>query len=184
MTEVQVLLVVETDANTKTDDVYYGFLMRGFFARYLSSRGKENVLIHYDFIHMGGSGNHHSRATLSAIRSAKTLFRLGQTHVVYCFDVDRLGGKDAKALSDLVSLCQEGGAYVSLVNPEIETIFHLQNSADRVGCARRFARNNPRIALLPQERFFATLEEVKTKRGYTNFCSIIQQIIDRSQRDN
>ena len=178
MVEIQVLLVVETDKASKTDDAYYSYLLRVFFGQYLSLRGSPSVLIQYHFVYMGGAGNHHSPKVQSEIKGYRSLFKKGPTFVVYCFDVDRLGLKDIAAIREVVSTCKAEGSFVSLTNPEIETLFQLENAKNRVWCARHFTQHNPKKEKLKWDWLSASGGEVLQSRMRTNFCKVIQTIID------
>lgn len=179
MKEIQILFVVETDSITKSDDVYYTFLMRTFFGAYLTRRNNKGLFIQYRFVYMGGSGKYRSQSVLGDIKSLTAEFASRPTYVVYCLDVDRLGHKDQSLLDTVIDWCERQGYHVSLVCPEIETMFHLKGSADRKTTATYFARHWPKAEDISKDRFFSSLVEAKTTRNKTNFGTVIEQIVKR-----
>lgn len=179
MNEIQVLLAVETNEVTKSDDIYYTYLLRTFFGGYLKRCGHNGLFIQYHFVYMNGCNNHHSVEVNRQIRIYTNDFQGRPTFVVYCFDVDRLGRKDKEKMQATIEQCTSDSSFVSLTCPEIETIFGLKNSSDREGCAREFAKHYPKKDGIHASRFFASLEEAANTRMRSNFCTVIQEIVQK-----
>lgn len=79
---LQLILCVESEKSAGTDNIYIKETINRFY-----EYGNE---YRFSFINMNGKSNYNSRKVKSAIKQFKTDYKIGETVVIYCIDIDRV----------------------------------------------------------------------------------------------
>lgn len=183
MQEIQVVLVFETSRLKRTDDAYYQWMLKTHFHKEMSRQGNCGLRILFNYVYMDGKTNYKKRSLLSDIKGYQRGYS-GKTYVVYCFDIDTKTNDDKKFLAEVKSFCKANNYRVSFAYPEIEVCFgYGADKGDKVCRARLFAQNYPKKESVKKANIFVPLdlEPSSFGSGQTNFCSIIQSIIDENR---
>ena len=179
MKEIQLILVVETNASTRSDDAYYSWLMKNFFQEYVSSVDCKNLRILYKFVYMDGKTNFDSSEVQHDIMIYRKEFVFGESVVVYCFDVDTKTKKDNKFIKKVTNYCLKNDYYLSLAHPEIEASLNIPASiGSKHDRAVYFSKHYPKKTAFNSKNFFVPMGTIPSTAGSTSFCAVIQEIIN------
>ncbi|MBP5091012.1 MAG: hypothetical protein J6328_00415 [Bacilli bacterium] len=182
--EIQVVLVFETSKLKRTDDAYYQWMLKNYFPNEMGHGNGCGLQILFHYAYMSGKTNYKHRETLKQINSYVKGYS-GKTFVVYCFDIDTKTKSDKEFIEGVSSWCEKSGYYVSLALPEIEAVFgYGADKGDKVCRMRLFAKRYPRKDSISKKNLFmpCSLDPDALSYGQTNFCSIIESIVDVCNR--
>ena len=178
MKRIQLVIAVETDDLSQTDDPYYSWVLKAFFPSYVVSGSVSDLVIVYKFVHMGGFGKYKSTKIKNEIRSYLNSFPKGDTYVIYCLDYDNKGNDTKNRLEEIKSYCKNQGYYFVLAYPEIEHVLaNARDGQSKVEAARRFRKHYPSNDSISESDIFVPLGKVGQRVGQTNFGNVIKEII-------
>lgn len=116
----QLIFVVETTAENKSDDRY--------ISRLIKERYKINDDIKIQYVHMGGKGKFDKKSTTCKINSYINKNKDGENIIIYCFDTDRIdcSQEDKKAFLNEKKYCEKNGFKFIWFNRTIElSLIHI-----------------------------------------------------------
>ena len=179
MKDIQIIIVVETNVVTRSDDVYYSWLLKNYFTNYVSSKGYKGLRIRYKFVYMDGKTNYNSPDVQHDIMIFTKEFVLGASYVVYCFDVDTKAKKNQTFIKEVQNYCLTNNYFLSFAYPEIEIPLGVPASlGSKHDRAVHFSKNYPKKSSFPSSNFYVPVGVVPLTPGLTNFCAVIQEIIN------
>lgn len=180
----QLVLVVETNDISMTDDPYYSWILRNFFAEYVQQNKDGHATTHVDlifnFVHAGGWSNYNKKKVKDEIRGYKNSFYAGPTYVLYCMDYDTNSNETAERIKNIREYCESKGYFLSVAYPEIECVtFPNRGGRDKVAASRYFASHWPKKTTIKEDCIFADSDSVLARPGKTTFGTVVNQIISR-----
>ena len=179
MRDVLVVLVVETTETVKSDDAYYGWILKNFFANYVSSNGFNNLRIKYRFVYMSGKTNYQNENVQKDLKREIDDFKPNKAYVVYCFDIDNKTIKNKEFLNGVEQYCLSNNYLISLAYKEIEDVLNVPNPKEtKHNRVKLFRKKYPKKDAFDIRSFFALYKNVASKVGQTNFGLVIQHVID------
>ena len=182
MIEIQILLVVETNPVVKSDDAYYSWIMKNFYSGYVSSCGFENIRITFTFVYMDGKTNYDSGYVKKDIDYATSVFSGNKAFVIYCLDMDNKSLENCKFINRVEDYCKRYGYFLSIAYKEIEDVLEAPLGSSKSQRVRLFARQYPGKDSFPKKRFCVSIDNLTCCIGQTNFCSVVDEIIEKAKR--
>lgn len=179
MTNIQLLLVVESNVIVKSDDAYFAYLMKNLYKAYLESKGKNGVHLDYKFIHMDGKGNYKSKDVTNDIRDYINEYIIGDTKVIYCFDIDNKNKDNTKFLEKAKKYCYSKGYEVVVSYKEIEDVLNVKEGNSKRERVKYFAKHYPSISQFNISSFKVEYDKVFNLVGQTNFGNVIDNLLNK-----
>ena len=161
----QIIFVVETNNNTKSDDRYIDRLIK---LRYDFSNNEYKL----QYVHMNGKGNFKKRNIKNEIISFQKLNRNGINYVIYCFDTDRIetNPEEYKTLQERKKYCDINGYMFIWFDPNIERV--LIKKDVEIKYKKQEALNFYKKNLIIDEK-------ILLHNNYKSGCSNIYLVLDK-----
>lgn len=113
----QIIFCMETNKQTKTDWVYISETIRRFY--------KDSNKIHLEKEFLNGKTNYKSRRVLNDISKKTREYRVGETWVIYCIDVDDFENNQdhVREFEEIQMYCQQNGFELIWFCHDVEDVF-------------------------------------------------------------
>ena len=164
----QLIFVVETNKDTKSDDRYINKLIK---ERYDFSSNE----IKPTFVHMDGKGKYNKPSVISQINKYKKECD-GENIILYCFDTDNISAnqEDRNKFNEEKNYCHQNGYYLIWFNVDIEYVLlgKIVESNKKKQESIRFY-NNKNVPI-PNKKLHCDNEDLK---GYSNIIKILDDIL-------
>ncbi len=170
---IQVIFVVETSKNKKTDDRYIDKLVK---AVYDSSSND----IKFQYVHMGGKTKYNKENVQKDINSFIKQNKDGINHVLYCFDTDRIDNnpEEVKKLQIYENYCKENGYHFVWFCSDIETVFLGRSVPDseKETESKKFGKKDFELTKSMVKRMSEKNNDNKTKKN-SNILFVLNSIL-------
>ena len=180
MTNIQLILVVETNDNVKSDDAYFAYLFKYMYGEYLKVNGKNNIHLDYKFVYMDGKGNYKSSRVSKDILDYKNEYQIGKSEVLYCFDIDSVSKDNMVFYAKVKDYCISKNYKLVISNKEIEDVLNVPAGSSKKERVKNFAKHYPSPNTFDFSHFKVPTEKVFDKVGQINLGYVVDLIIENS----
>lgn len=167
---IQLILCMETNKKSATDDVYILELIRHIYQ--LNNQTKISR------IYMGTKTKYKAKNVLQEIKAKTKTYISGETRVIYCIDTDdhEKNAKHKRELIEISRFCQQNGYDLVWFCHDVEDVFLGERIADsrKVSEAGAFKRKGL-IKEIPLDRLSGSVEIVHT----SNILNILDKYLSR-----
>lgn len=173
--KIQIISVVETNEETKSDDIYIIRFLNLYYGKFIQT----NRVTIRSFVHAGSKTKLTSEKVLEEINGFTKCFddKNSKSFPVFFVDTDRFGRKERTELEKILAYCDQKHFYAVLFSYEIEDVFNVQminNSKKETSV--RFASTNHNKDSFDIKTFSKSVQYVKTHRGFSNLKIVLDEI--------
>ncbi len=160
----QIILCVESNKRSKTDNIYIKETIEHFF-----EIGNE---VKIQFVNMENKDNYKSRTVLNQIKEYIRDYKIGESTVIYCIDLDQYEADSVQAREneDIEVFVKQNGYELIWFNHDIEEVYLGQRveKGEKVKLAADFKKHGA-IKDVPRDK----LSSKKIAKGKSNILAVL-----------